>query len=89
MLKILYSAYPKPEPRPNNILAKSRLFKFPGYKPTTKHVPNKVIKRAIILMRVKGSLNKKKEIIVTKVGPVYNRAVAIGIVDNSMAVNIQ
>src|SRR5699024_5877135 len=60
-----------------------------GRAPATRAVPIKVMTNVAAFIFVKGSLKKIKDKIMTKAGPVYNKAVAIGIVDNSMAVNIQ
>lgn len=89
LLKILYNAYPIPDPMPNATLLICKVSISNGIRPTTKHVPINVIISASIFILVKGSLKSKNDRMTTNAGAVYNSAVATGMVDKSIAVNIQ
>lgn len=60
-----------------------------GSTPIIKHIPRKVRVKGTYFSFVIDSLNKREAIIITNARAGYNKAIATGILENSMAVNKQ
>ncbi len=67
---MLYSEKPNPAPSPKVIALTFHCDGLKGSNPATRHTPIKVVMSAQITTRVIGSLNNKKDRIVTKAGAV-------------------